>query len=127
MINYGEKLLASLPPEVRKSVFVGLTDLKSIMWFRVTRTAGGAYVYEKGAETTEVAASLCGLLGLSPEQVNDFDSGGNLPYYAPPRFILHCSFHTSSHLLNPCEPSLSSGGCVSPSHHPPLGPAAPAA
>ena len=80
VINYGEKLLASLPPEVRKSVFVGLTDLKSIMWFRVTRTAGGAYVYEKGAETTEVAASLCGLLGLSPEQVNDFDSGGNLPY-----------------------------------------------
>ena len=101
MINYGEKLLASLPPEVCKSVFVGLTDLKSIMWFRVTRTAGGPYVYEKGAETTKVAASLCGLLGLSPEQVNDFDSGGYLPYYAPPRFILHCSFSHFFTLVKP--------------------------
>ena len=73
MIKYGEKLLASLPPEVRKSVFVGLTDLKSIMWFRVTRTAGGAYVYEKDVETTDVAASLCGLLGMSPEQVKVSD------------------------------------------------------
>ena len=69
IVNYGENLLERLPVEVRRSVMVGLTNLKTIMWFRITRIALGKYTYEKDTESTSVAASICGILALSSDQV----------------------------------------------------------
>ena len=74
VINYGQNLLESLPIEIHRSILVGLTDLKTIMWFRIKRLALGEYSYEKGVESPNVAASICGVLRLSPEQVRDFRS-----------------------------------------------------
>lgn len=69
MVNYGECLLESLPLEPRASVLVGVTNLKTILWLRVTREDVGWYSYEKDCDTSEVAASICGVLRMTSEQV----------------------------------------------------------
>eukprot|EP00195_Chlamydomonas_chlamydogama_P013761 CAMPEP_0202895636 /NCGR_PEP_ID=MMETSP1392-20130828/4785_1 /ASSEMBLY_ACC=CAM_ASM_000868 /TAXON_ID=225041 /ORGANISM="Chlamydomonas chlamydogama, Strain SAG 11-48b" /LENGTH=554 /DNA_ID=CAMNT_0049580703 /DNA_START=472 /DNA_END=2136 /DNA_ORIENTATION=- len=73
VLLYGEKMLCRLPHELRSSVLVFLSDLRRITWFRVKRNVVdgvSSFTYDIGVEHDNVAASLCGAMGMTTEQLD---------------------------------------------------------
>lgn len=78
VVTYAYALLEQLPTHRRSRVYAGLTNLKTIVFIRVDRTAQGSWSYAvDDARDSDVLSALCAVLLTPLAQVSSKHQGAS--------------------------------------------------